>query len=357
VPLDARHPDARLRGSVATTWEVAFPRGPRLVVARPEEAARLGDLAGAMVIDVDRMDPRAAEPTPASSLAAPPVDPMPEAAAYLIFTSGSTGEPNPVAVSYGALAAHLSAVRRAYGLGPGERVIQVQSLAFDASVEQILGAMTSGACLFPAAGGALGLTELLDFIRRHRLTVVNLPTALWSELAREVVGRRGVELPDLRLLLAGGEAMPPAAARRWLAGLPALPGATRPRLINAYGPTEAVVTATLGPVDGEGDLPGELEGAGGVPVGRPLAGRRAVVLDAAGRPAPLGAVGELCLGGVVRFSVFVLSCEHGSSLHRPAIPAKYRRYLSSLLGTLVGTLSPWSFAPDGNEREGTCQDY
>jgi amino acid adenylation domain-containing protein len=299
VPLEAEFPPERLAWTLRWTAERAFPAAPALLlVARPEAAARLELPAGTRVVD-----PAGAPAARMEEL--PPAPTLPGAAAYLIYTSGSTGEPHGVAVSGGALAAHLAAVRRAYELTAADRVLQVHSLAFDASVAQILSTLTAGACLFPRAGPAWSAVELFERLERWRLTVAHLPTAYWSEAGRELGPRRGPEpgsdapgpdLPALRLLLAGGEAMAPAAARRWREGVP---GA---RLVNSYGPTEAVVTATLGPVGpaaAKTPIESERPTSGSVPLGRPLPGRRALVLDGRGRPVPEGAPGELWLGGLL----------------------------------------------------------
>ncbi|MCP4573218.1 MAG: amino acid adenylation domain-containing protein, partial [bacterium] len=90
----------------------------------------------------------------------------------------------------------------------------------------------------------------------------------------------------LRLVSVGGDVMPAAAAGRWpLSGV---------RLVNAYGPTEATITATAFAV------PPAAAGCGHrVPIGRPLAGRAVYVLDRRGRPVPAGVAGELHLGGLL----------------------------------------------------------
>jgi acyl-CoA synthetase (AMP-forming)/AMP-acid ligase II len=130
--------------------------------------------------------------------------------------------------------------------------------------------------------------ELARQVAEQGLTVINPPTAYWHQLvadadALELIAR------TVRLVIAGGEAMSPAAARGWAAG-----AAAGVRLLNAYGPTEAVVTCTAY------DVPPTLpEGAVHVPVGRPLPGRAAYVVDGGMNPAPMGAPGELCIGGTL----------------------------------------------------------
>src|SRR5687768_534044 len=130
--------------------------------------------------------------------------------------------------------------------------------------------------------------ELARQAAEQGMSVINPPTAYWHQLvadpdALELLAR------SVRLVIAGGEAMSPAAAREWTSG-----PAAGVRLLNGYGPTETVVTCT------GYDVPPTLpEGAVHVPVGRPFGGRAAYVLDGWGDPAPLGVPGELCIGGVL----------------------------------------------------------
>ncbi|HET7464785.1 MAG TPA: condensation domain-containing protein, partial [Longimicrobium sp.] len=122
--------------------------------------------------------------------------------------------------------------------------------------------------------------EFGERVRSLGVTVADLPLAYWQEIAAEAAGGEGALPTVLRLLLVGGEALPPSAAR---AG-----GGTR--LVNGYGPTEAVVTATAF------EVPPGFAGAR-VPIGRPLSGHRAYVLDSCGELVPPPVAGELCLGG------------------------------------------------------------
>ncbi|HEX9936697.1 MAG TPA: non-ribosomal peptide synthetase, partial [Longimicrobium sp.] len=155
-------------------------------------------------------------------------------------------------------------------------------------VEQMLAPLSAGACVVMRGSEVPTPLELARRAAAQGLTVINPPTAYWHQLAAD---RDALELlaRSVRLVIAGGEAMSPAAAREWASG-----PAAGVRLLNGYGPTEAVVTCTA--YDVAAALP---EGAVYVPVGRPLGGRSAYVLDGRGEPAPLGAPGELCIGGVL----------------------------------------------------------
>ncbi|HEX2093638.1 MAG TPA: amino acid adenylation domain-containing protein, partial [Longimicrobiaceae bacterium] len=283
VPLDPVFPRDRL-ALLAEDARVA------LVLTEQRWFAELpGSVAAtAVLLDADR---ERIEREPAT----PPEAPVfPESAAYVIYTSGSTGRPKGVTVPHGALARYTGAARAAYGVGPDDRVLQFASVAFDASAEEIYTALTAGARL------VLRDEEMLDsaraFLERCRewgITVLDLPTAYWHELAAELADGERAELPEaLRLVVIGGERALPERLRAWRERF-----GGRVRLVNTYGPTETTIVATLC------DLPATPEEAGvatprHVPIGRPVAGARVYVLDPRGEPAPIGVPGELYIGGV-----------------------------------------------------------
>jgi amino acid adenylation domain-containing protein len=217
---------------------------------------------------------------------APAVRVLPENLAYLIYTSGSTGRPKGVAVTHAAAAGHCLTWARTYGLAERDRVLQFPSAGFDASVEQIFSTLLAGAALVVRGPELWGPRELTEKIAELGLTVVDLPTAFFSRWAQDA---GDLEVPGaLRLVGTYGEELRAETVRRWrrtpLARVP---------LLNCYGPTEAVVSATLHEVRPEepADVP--------VPIGRPLPGRVVRVLDRHGNPRPVGIPGELCLGGLL----------------------------------------------------------
>jgi amino acid adenylation domain-containing protein len=210
------------------------------------------------------------------------------ALAYVIYTSGSTGTPKGVGVAHAEAAAHCRAAAAAYGLSPADRVLQFAAAGFDVSVEQMLAPLSAGACVVLRGNEVPTPLELARQAAEQGLTVVNPPTAYWHQLAADEAALE-ILARTARLVIAGGEAMSPAAARGWATG-----PAAGVRLLNGYGPTEAVITCTAY------DVPPALpEGAVHVPVGRPLPGRAAYVVDGWMQPAPLGAPGELCIGGML----------------------------------------------------------
>ncbi|PZR52660.1 amino acid adenylation protein [Xylanimonas oleitrophica] len=204
--------------------------------------------------------------------------PTPQDDAWIIFTSGSTGVPKGVAVTHRSAAAFVDAEARMFlqeaPLGPGDRVLAGLSVAFDASCEEMWLAWRHGACLVPADRALVrtGL-DLGPWVAQQGITVISTVPTLAGLLP-------AADLERVRLLIFGGEAVPPELAARLVA--------TGREVWNTYGPTEATVVA-CGAV---------LDGVGPVRIGLPLDGWDLVVVDEAGEPVPEGATGELVIGGV-----------------------------------------------------------
>ncbi len=244
-----------------------------------ERAQRVFGDAGVRVVLVDGPEPQLLDGRPAPRTGSGRLRaPGPDDDAWIIFTSGSTGRPKGVAVSHRSAAAFVDAEARLFlrdrPLGPGDRVLAGLSVAFDASCEEMWLAWRHGAALLPApralvrAGGELG-PWLVD---REVTVVSTVPTlaGLWPADALEAV----------RLLVFGGEAVPPElAARLWAPGR---------EVWNTYGPTEATVVACAA----------LLEPGRPVRIGLPLDGWDLAVVDGEGREVPDGGTGELVIGGV-----------------------------------------------------------
>ncbi|MGP3689474.1 amino acid adenylation domain-containing protein [Streptomyces sp. IBSNAI002] len=206
------------------------------------------------------------------------------AAGYLIYTSGTTGRPKGVHVPLAALTGHLAAAVECFGLSADDVVLHSARPTVDVAVEQVLTALSAGACLVVPEEQLLAPAALMELLDTEGVTVANLAAGYFQEVVA-ALREDGRPPRTLRLMISGSDRLHPAAAARWSA-------ATGVPLLNAYGPTETVVTATVhaaqGPAAGEGDT---------VPVGRPLGARRAYVLDGRLRPVAPGASGELYLGG------------------------------------------------------------
>jgi nonribosomal peptide synthetase MxcG len=217
----------------------------------------------------------------------PMTDPHPEASlAYVIYTSGSSGHPNGVMIEHAALAHFVAAARARYRMCASDRVLQFAPLHFDASVEEIFLSLCTGAALVLRNDAMIeSLPRFLDACARRRITVLDLPTAFWHELAYGIAQGQG-ELPAcVRMVIIGGEAALAARVAQWRSSAV---------LLNTYGPTEATVIFTTAVLAGPGALTTK---EGPVPVGRPLAGLDIAVVDGSLQPVAVGVEGELCLMG------------------------------------------------------------
>ncbi len=264
LPLDAAYPDARLHYLIADSGAV-------LVVAPSSLHGRLPAAAALL-------DPAAA-PAAGEGATTPPA--RLGDTAYVIYTSGSTGRPKGVRVGHRALAARVAWMARHYGLGPGDTVLQFASPSFDTHAEEVFPALAAGAALLMREQPAALLPEILATPQGATVTVLDLPTAYWHELA----GTSVPWPPGLRLVILGADQVDASALARWHAA-----HGDRIRLVNTYGPTEATIIATAHEL-------GAADTARIVPIGRPLPGVRAYVLDAELRLLPHGVAGELYLGG------------------------------------------------------------
>ncbi|MFP5285776.1 MAG: non-ribosomal peptide synthetase, partial [Thermoanaerobaculia bacterium] len=250
------------------------------------------------------------------SAANPPVTAVAENLVYVIYTSGSTGRPKGVGVRHTGLVNLIRWHQRTYGVTSADRTTQIAGPAFDASVWEIWPALTAGASLhIPTEELRADPARLVAWLVKKGITLSFLPTPL----AEAVIEQSWPEHVALRSLLTGGDRLHRAPA-------PGLPF----ELVNHYGPTEGTVVATFRPVPA-----GE---AGAPPIGQPMDNVRAYVLDRDLKPVPLGAVGELFVGGdglargyvgepALTAASFVpdpFSAEPGARLYRTGDLVRYR---------------------------------
>ncbi len=259
LPLDPENPGARLRSILEDSGAAFLLASPAL-----ETSLAAAGLPAAVrrVSGADAQE--AAEELPKAPGG-------PENLAYVIYTSGSTGRPKGVLVEHRGLTNLAYALVHDLGVGPEDRVLQFASPAFDAAVWEIWMALATGArlCLAQRAELLPG-PELAFLLRQREITHITLPPSALAALPE--MGPE--ELPALRVVCAAGEACP-AGLRHWARG--------GRRLLNAYGPTEATVCATIADLSAEGDRPA---------IGRPLPNVRAYVLDASSaEPLPVGVAG------------------------------------------------------------------
>ncbi|MFE6775104.1 non-ribosomal peptide synthase/polyketide synthase [Streptomyces sp. NPDC057702] len=196
--------------------------------------------------------------------------------AYVIYTSGTSGTPKAVVVTHAGIAGFATAATARYAVRPGDRVLQFASPSFDASVLELCVSVLSGAALVAGEEGPLLGDRLAQVLADRRVTHALIPPAALATVPPEAAGN----LPHLRTLIVGAEACPADLVERWAPGR---------RMVNSYGPTEATIVATwTDALTPDGGAP---------PIGRPVAGTHARVLDAALRPVPVGVIGELYVAG------------------------------------------------------------
>ncbi|HEX8128490.1 MAG TPA: amino acid adenylation domain-containing protein [Pyrinomonadaceae bacterium] len=215
--------------------------------------------------------------------------PSPDNAAYIIYTSGSTGRPKGVPVTHRALVNHNFAVSAYYELEARDRVLHFSSITFDVAAEELFPTLLIGASVVLRADDvARSIAEFKRFVRRHEVTVVNLPTPFWHEWVAAMGGGERSLPETLRLVVIGSDRASVDHYATWQRVV-----GERIRLVNAYGPTEATITATAY----EAARPGDDHIADSVPIGRPLANMEIYVLDGHLQPVPTGVTGEIYIGG------------------------------------------------------------
>ena len=239
----------------------------------------------------------------------------PDNLAYAIYTSGSTGRPKGVLIQHQGVVNLAFAQREAFAVSAESRVLQFASISFDAAISEIFKTLLTGATLCLAKPESLlPVDPLLNLLRTQKITTVTLPPSVWALLPSD-------QLPSLQTAVSAGEACSSQIAAAW--------SRDGRRFLNAYGPTEVTVCATISH---------PLDGAERPPIGPPIANTRVHVLDANLQPVPVGVIGELYVGSAglargylhrpeltaERFVPDPFSSEPGSRLYRTGDLGRYR---------------------------------
>jgi amino acid adenylation domain-containing protein len=276
LPLEVTLPRERLRFLLGDAR-------PRLVVADAAGRAALPAAASTVVAIGEPHQERAAVSArrPAQTAVTPAWP------AYVMYTSGSTGRPKGVAVGHRHVARLFRATRARFAFGAADVWTLFHSYAFDFSVWELWGALLHGGRLVIVPYVVSRSPEAFhQLLAEAGVTVLNQTPTAFRELQRAAAERPAAALA-LRLVIFGGEALEPEWLRRWFE----LHGDEHPRLVNMYGITETTVHVTWRRLS-RADL-----GAGGSPIGRPIADLAVLVLDAAGEPAAIGVPGEIQVAG------------------------------------------------------------
>ncbi|WP_025130130.1 non-ribosomal peptide synthetase [Pseudomonas sp. PH1b] len=259
VPIDPAHPTERLNYLLQDS-------APRAVLTQAELLSRLPPLAVPLI----ELDSRLWQGPASAPLQVPGLTPA--HLAYVIYTSGSTGLPKGVMVEHQSLCNLVDWHARVFELRPGSQTSSLAGFGFDAMAWEVWPALCVGATLHlaPAHDGSEDVDALLAWWRAQPLDVSFLPTPVAEYAFSQALGH-----PSLRSLLIGGDRL------RQFSHDPGF------ALINNYGPTEATVVATSGPI----------EAGQGLDIGRPMDNARIYLLDERQQPVPIGVAGELYVGG------------------------------------------------------------
>ncbi|KAM0491964.1 hypothetical protein ACHAP8_010204 [Fusarium lateritium] len=262
VPLDYAHPDARISG-IITDVEAS------IVLASPQYAERLTRL-GQKVISVSKTMMQDSVLPHGHDLSVSPKSP-----AYCIFTSGTTGRPKGTIINHSAFCTGAMAHGKAMGMTELSRVLQFAAHTFDASIMETLSTLIHGGTVCVPSEEERS-NDIAGFIRRLRVNWALLTPSVAQLIEPSTV-------PELKTLVLGGEAMSRVHVSTW---------APFVQLMNAYGPSETSVVATVNSSVGQDSSPAN--------IGRAVGGLCWVV-DSTNhdRLVPIGVVGELLVEGPI----------------------------------------------------------
>lgn len=265
VPLDPCFPADRIAF-------IASDAGVRAILTTSEHRP-LVEGAGPTVLCVDEAS-AAIDVQPGSRLDEADAGKPAGELCYIIYTSGSTGRPKGVPIEHASICNFVRVAAEVYGYKSTDRVYQGLTIAFDFAVEEIWVPLVVGATLLPnQTGSSLLGGDLAAFLRSRKATAMCCVPTLLATIDET--------LPDLRLLIVSGEACPRDLIERW--------DHPQRTILNAYGPTESTVTATLAR-----PRPNEP-----VTIGRPLPTYSIVILvPGAEQALPFGETGEIGIAGI-----------------------------------------------------------
>ncbi len=274
VPLDPTSPRGRLAFLVQDVQPSVLLTQERLLPRLPEHKARV------ICLDTN-WEVLSAEDT--GNIHS---DVEPDNLVYVMYTSGSTGTPKGILIRHKSLVNYTQYTCDRYKIQPGERMLQFASINFDVSAEEIYCCLISGATLVLRTDAMLSsVATFLETCSTWGITVLDLPTAYWHEIALSIAEEALVIPPSVRVILIGGERALPERLRLWQQHV-----GHQVRLFNTYGPTEttiAVTAAELTEMDQDMHIQRE------VSIGRPIANTQIYLLDAFLRPVPIGMPGEM----------------------------------------------------------------
>lgn len=275
VPFDPLLPDLRLKTMVSEAT-------PDLFISEANLTQRLNGFSHAKVLSLDkckRLDQLAVDDVLASKVAE---SPEPDDFCYIYFTSGSTGRPKSIAGRLKGIDHFIRWEIESLGIGKDDRISQLLPLSFDGSLRDIFVPLCAGGTICVPENNEIvsDAKELVSWIDRESIALIHCVPTLFRSILNEELHPN--QFRALRYVLLAGEAMLPSDVGRWREVF-----GDRVKLINLYGTSETTMAKFVYEVQ-----PGD-EKRRSVPVGKPMPGARALIVDEDGRACPPGAIGEI----------------------------------------------------------------
>lgn len=297
IPLDPAYPQERLSHMLSDSEVSVLLTKQSLLSELPENKA----LQICLDKDWDNL-------IASQSQQAADSDVKPPNLAYVIYTSGSTGKSKGVMIEHNSLVNFTQTATREYGINSQDRILQFASISFDVAVEEMYPCLTNGATLVLRTDDFLtNGSGMLEKCNELGLTVLDLPTAYWHQLASDLATGEWDAPEKLRLVIIGGEAVIPEKVKTWQTSFK---DNKYPELINTYGPTEATVVVTKCKLS---ESINQHSGLIEMTIGKPFDNVKIYILDSNLNPVPIGVPGELHIGG---------ECLARGYLNRPELTAK-----------------------------------
>ncbi|MDI6563111.1 MULTISPECIES: plipastatin non-ribosomal peptide synthetase PpsC [Bacillus] len=203
----------------------------------------------------------------------------PHSLAYIIYTSGSTGKPKGVMIEQRSVI-RLVKNSNYITFTPEDRLLMTSSIGFDVGSFEIFGPLLNGAALHLSDQQTfLDSHQLKRYIEHQGITTIWLTSSLFNHLTEQ----NEQTFSQLKHLIIGGEALSPSHVNRIRNVCPEV------SIWNGYGPTENTTFSTCLHIQKTYEL--------SIPIGRPVGNSTAYILNQWGVLQPVGAVGELCVGG------------------------------------------------------------
>jgi amino acid adenylation domain-containing protein len=265
LPLDPAYPPERLLGLVKQSQAALVLVQPGLQEFLPELPVPI------ILLGNEELPVTLEEPLPA---------PLYQSLSCIIYTSGSTGEPKGVLLTNAGLVNLINSFVQSYQANFSDRILPLTAVSSASFVGEVLPLLTvGGAVVLPNHNQLLDFESLFELITGQDTTILSTVPALLAQL-----NARQESLPELRLVLSGGEALALADIDKLLKNT---------RLVNGYGLTETTVCATYYPVD-----PQAPPASPNIPIGSPIINTQLYILDEQMNQLPVGCKGELYVGGL-----------------------------------------------------------